>query len=385
MDVNDHFPSDSPPPRRWPRVLVTLAAFLVVVVVVSSHIELNYYVLTPGVAQPVAPLVTVPSQLDHPLDGTLLLTDVYVSQVTLLDYVPDVLNGDAQVLSAATLLGPYTPPDQLTEQGYIEMAQSQSAAKAAALTRLGYTVTQKGVGAMLFAVEANSPASSHLKVGQIITAVNGVPTTDACAVVAALHPEAPGTTVRLSVEQSVVTTRAVVRSGPTVVQSIRLGKAPSHQRDTASGCPGVHGPPRSYLGVVLSDQVDFTYPVHVTISTSDIGGPSAGLAMTLGIVDKLGGGRITGGRRVAATGTIDPQGQVGDVGGVAQKTIAVERAGATVFFVPPQEYQAAKSKDIPSLRVYPVTSLDQALSILHRLGGQLPATPGRNSAPSTGG
>lgn len=371
MSINDHPQSDSRGTRRWPTVLVTVAAVLVVAVVVSSRVELNYYVLTPGVAQPVAPLVRVPKNLDHPLDGTVLLTDVYVSQVTLLDYLPDALNGDAQILGAATILGPYTPPDELIEQGYIEMAQSQSAAKAAALSHLGYRVTQKNVGAMLFAVQAGSPASRNVKVGQIITAVNGVPTPSACSVVTALHSDAPGTTVRLSVEQSVVTTRAILRPGRTLVRSVRLGRRPSSEGDAATGCPGDRGPSRSYLGVVLYTQTDFSFPVPVSISTSDIGGPSAGLAMTLGIIDKLGDGKLTGGRRVAATGTIDPEGQVGDVGGVAEKTIAVERAKATVFFVPPQEYQAAMSKDIPSLHVYAVTSLGQALSILHRLGGQV--------------
>ena len=96
--------------------------------------------------------------------------------------------------------------------------------------------------------------------------------------------------------------------------------------------------------------------------------------MTLGIIDKLSGGHLTGNRTVAATGTIDPQGDVGDVGGVPEKTVAVERAGATVFFVPPQEYQAALSKDTPQLHVYAVSTLGQALRILQRLGGTLPTS-----------
>src|ERR1019366_8350476 len=104
----------------------------------------------------------------------------------------------------------------------------------------------------------------------------------------------------------------------------------------------------------------------------DIGGPSAGLSMTLGIIDKLSGGDLTGTRIVAATGPIDAAGNVGDVGGVPQKTIAVERAGATVFFVPPQEYKNALSKDTPQLHVYAVSTLDQALRILKRLGGKIP-------------
>ena len=109
--------------------------------------------------------------------------------------------------------------------------------------------------------------------------------------------------------------------------------------------------------------------------TQDIGGPSAGLSMTLGIMDKLSSGRLTGNRVVAATGTIDQHGNVGDVGGVAEKTIAVERAGATVFFVPKVEYQAAESKATPQLKVYGVNNLDQVLRILESLGGKVPTKP----------
>ena len=86
----------------------------------------------------------------------------------------------------------------------------------------------------------------------------------------------------------------------------------------------------------------------MTVHTQDIGGPSAGLAMTLGIIDKLSSGRLTGNRIVAATGTIDQYGNVGDVGGVAQKTIAVERAGATVFFVPSVELKTAGVQGDPA-------------------------------------
>ena len=109
--------------------------------------------------------------------------------------------------------------------------------------------------------------------------------------------------------------------------------------------------------------------------TQNIGGPSAGLSMTLGIMDKLSSGRLTGNRIVAATGTIDQNGNVGDVGGVAEKTIAVERAGATVFFVPSVEYKTAESKATPQLHVYGVNNLDQVLRILKSLGGRVPIKP----------
>jgi len=133
------------------------------------------------------------------------------------------------------------------------------------------------------------------------------------------------------------------------------------------------------LGIDTEDQVDFTYPFPVSINVTNIGGPSAGLAMTLGVIDALDKGSLTGGRTVAATGTIDSQGNVGDVGGVPQKTVAVENAGASIFFVPVLEYKAALSKDRPGLKIYRVSTLDQVLAILAAHGGSVPKTP---AAPS---
>ena len=74
---------------------------------------------------------------------------------------------------------------------------------------------------------------------------------------------------------------------------------------------------------------------------------------------------------------------MGDVGGVAQKTVAVENAGATIFLVPPQEYAAAKSKDRPGLKVYAVSTLDQALRVLAANGGHVPT--GTSAAASSTG
>jgi PDZ domain-containing protein len=127
----------------------------------------------------------------------------------------------------------------------------------------------------------------------------------------------------------------------------------------------------------MGTQPVYDYPFPVSINSDMIGGPSAGLAWTLGIMNPLSGGNLTGGRTVAATGTIRPDGSVGDVGGVLQKTIAVERAGATVFFVPPSpdgshgELKLARSVANGTLQVFEVSSLREALTDLERLGGVL--------------
>jgi len=370
--------------RRWWLIVLAGAAVLAVLAAVASRIELPYYALSPGDASPVAPLVKVPPAHAHRVHGNLLLTDVLLSQVSLLDYLPDRWSSDTTVVPASEVLGPATPPAQLTAQGYLEMAQSQSAAKAAALRRLGYAVPERDAGALVFAVQPRSPASTVLQVAQIVTAVGPTPTPNTCAFVSALHSYGPGDTVTLSVEQSTVTPNAIIVPGRVVEKSVRLGRAKSG--GTSSGCPGVTGPNRAYLGVEVETQQSFSYPIPVTIDTTDIGGPSAGLAMTLGVMDKLYNGDLTGGEVVAATGTIDPSGAVGDVGGVAQKTVAVERAGARAFLVPPEEYKVAKSKASSSLRVYSVSTLNQALGVLHRLGGRIPppvvAAPGSPTGSS---
>jgi Lon-like protease len=120
--------------------------------------------------------------------------------------------------------------------------------------------------------------------------------------------------------------------------------------------------------------------IKVTLKLADVGGPSAGLLFSLGIIDKLdgdgGGGDLTGGRTIAGTGTIDPDGTVGAVGGVALKTQAARRDGATVFLVPKEECSDAKSELPKGLRLIPVTTLKGAVNALVAL------ETGKGSVPS---
>lgn len=120
--------------------------------------------------------------------------------------------------------------------------------------------------------------------------------------------------------------------------------------------------------------------VDVTLKLADVGGPSAGLLFTLGIIDKLdgdgSGGDLTGGRTIAGTGTIDAAGKVGAVGGVALKTQAARRDGATVFLVPRAECADATSELPKGLRLVPVTTLTGAVDSLVAL------EKGKGSVPS---
>ncbi|WP_231591161.1 S16 family serine protease [Saccharothrix sp. ST-888] len=119
--------------------------------------------------------------------------------------------------------------------------------------------------------------------------------------------------------------------------------------------------------------------VKVRVDLGDIGGPSAGQLLALGIIDKLAGdgkgGDLSGGKVIAGTGTIDDQGNVGAVGGVSLKTQAAARDGATVFLVPTAECSDAKVNTPAGLRLVPVKTLSDAVAALNALktGGSVPS------------
>ncbi|MCT2591257.1 hypothetical protein LHJ74_15310 [Streptomyces sp. N2-109] len=121
--------------------------------------------------------------------------------------------------------------------------------------------------------------------------------------------------------------------------------------------------------------------VKVELKLADVGGPSAGLLFTLGIIDKLDGdgrgGDLTGGRTIAGTGTIEANGEVGPVGGVALKTQSAKRDGASVFLVPADECADAEAELPQGLRLIPVKTLDGTLDALKALkdgdGGKVPS------------
>ncbi len=352
------------PPRTRRRRYWGWAVFLVLAlaVVVAARWNLDYYALEPGSAQPVQPFITVPPGKGHPVTHPVLLTDVHIGRVTALTYLFFKLQANSTLEPLESVTGG-TPPSQLTAQGALEMSQAEDDAKAAALTRLGYPVTATPSGAVIFGTFPGTPAYGVLQVGDVVTAVDGATTPTARALTATLAHYHSGQTVDLTVRRQ--------GKGPATQVPITLR---STEVDLGGGQTV-----RLDLGIQPEDQVDFTYPFPVKIDVTDIGGPSAGLAMTLGVIDALTSGSVTGGHTVAATGTIDSQGDVGDVGGVAQKTVAVENAGATIFLVPPQEYKAALSKIRPGLQVYAVSTLDQALQVLAAHGGKVPPAPAATS------
>ena len=340
-------------------------------VLVLGSWNLSEYAITPGQATPVAPLVKIhglPTRSHH---DRIMLVDVYLSTMDVWQWVKLHFESHVQFVPASDLLEPGIPSAELDAQGYLEMSDSKQAAEVAAFRALGWTIKGAPTGVVINGVVDPSPAyGAGLKVADQIVAVDGVAVRSICALTDRVHTLAAGSELKLEVKKAHIGAKGVISwSSPTTVTAT-TAKAPGDL--TATGCPKVNGPNRSWLGVTIENATRFDFPAQVSINTANIGGPSAGLAMTLTLIDQLSRGSLTGHHVIAATGTIAADGAVGDVGGVAQKTVAAQRAGASVFFVPQVEVATATGAAGPGLRIIGVTSLRQVLKDLRRLGGAAP-------------
>lgn len=359
--VPDGFGSNAatPPPRRRRWLLPTVAIIVIVLAIgyaVANHFTSYYEAIAPGDALPVQRYISVPSDKLHKHDGKLLLVTVSLLNVRPLGWIADKLNHDVQILKVQDLTGP-TPPSQLNQLNAVEMQTSEQTAVIVALRRFGYKVDLNGEGAEVDAVVANSPAAHALVPGDVIVAFDGAPITSSDMLVTATRQHHGGERVTLTVKTSAT---------QTATKTIVLGTAPADSTTPT---------PHAIVGIQTSTKLQPSLPINVTINALDIGGPSAGLSFTLGVIDDLSGSDITGGKTIAVTGTINSDGSVGDVGGVAQKAVAVRKAGAVAFLVPKGEGKVAQQHAGSHVKVIEITTLEQALDALKSLGGDLSGVP----------
>jgi PDZ domain-containing protein len=360
-------------------LLIPLGIVALALVVLQSW-QIQDFVITPGVSQPVSPLVKIGGLQTNDHHDRILLTDVYLEPLSALGWLEDQFRTHLQIVPASDLTSPGVPTSELINQGYVDMSVSKQSAEFAALTALGWKIASIPNGAIIYAVQYPSSAwDAGLRVADLITGVDGQKVTSVCSFVRKIHLLPVGTRLSISVERASVTPTGTINLSAPGTMKVRTVTTPHGVNDDFLGCAGLTGVPASVIGVGLESSVDDHFPGRISIDTADIGGPSAGLAMTLTLINELSSGSLTGGHAVAATGTISPNGQVGDVGGVAEKTIAVENAGASVFIVPKVEVATAEGASNGHLRIIGVTTLRQALAALKRLGGTTPVpltTPG---------
>jgi PDZ domain-containing protein len=330
--------------RIWP---IALTVLVVAFIIGAATVPLPYYAYRPGSVRDTEPLITVNDEEIYPSSGTISYTTVSLRQSTLFGMLAGWLDDDIDVFPRDRVLGDRNAEENRTLNLQM-MDTSKQVATEVALERLGRPVDVSITGETVIDVLTGLPADGVLEAGDTITAVDGEPLDEPNDLTCLLEGDEPGDEVTLTVESP-------SGSGERDVE-VALGADP----DDAD---------RAIIGVsVTARDIDFDFPVDITIDTGDVGGPSAGLAFTLAIIDDLTPGDLTGGAQVAVTGTISSDATVGPVGGTGQKAAAVRSQGYDAFLVPSADYDAARDH-AGHVQVIPVDTLDEALAALADLGG----------------
>lgn len=330
--------------RRWIGALVLVA---VAAALLLTFVRLPYFVFRPGSVQALSERVIVTrGERFDPVGEVYFTTVRQDSTVNGWEYLEARLKGSLTLIGEDQVLGGRSRDENRSFNMRL-MRVSKSTAVAVALRHLGVDpIEATGVGM----AQVVGPSTGLLTTDDVILSVDGAEVREAIDLVHAIGGRVPGEVVRLEVEP--------VRGGTSRVVEVTLGE---REDDPTIG----------FLGVVPQtrwEDVD-DLPVDVLVNTGRVGGNSAGLALTLSILDLVTPGELTGGLRVATTGTIDIGGNVGPIGGIIQKVAAAREAGIDLFLVPTTELADAREHagDLP---VEGVSTLDDALAALARHGGE---------------
>ncbi len=363
-DSTDPFvapPEDQPDPaelrrrRIRNRILIVVGAFVVLVlgsIAGAALYRVPYYLLSPGSTFRTQTYIQIKGAPTYRQTGSIEYVTVSVTtgRMTALQWVLAKFDSSVTIVPEDQIVPPHLTPAQNQAAGLQEMADSKTVATVVALEHLGYKVTASGTGAVVLEVVKASAAYGVLKVNDTVVSFDGKPIHTNEELSDAIHAKKPGDKITMQVE-------APKKDSDPQTVSVTLGTNP---KDPSQGFLGVASGTRNLSFPDL--------PIRVSVSTPDVGGPSAGLAFTLGIMDVLTKGSLTGGHKVATTGTIDLNGCVGPIGGMHQKVLAVKSSGAEEFLVPRSELAEAK-KYAGSLKLVPVDDTDDALVALTALGG----------------
>lgn len=316
-------------------MLLPLLAFLL-------SLPVFYYSFSPGTAEQVEDLIEVEGY-PPPAEGQFFLTSVRVNDLSALTLAKATLLEDEEVRSLHDLVGEERSYSDYNTRSDVLMELSKNTATAVALKQEGYEVGERPAGVIILGIAADAPISGRAEVGDVIVAVDGQEIIDVNGLKSALASGDPEREVEVTVE----------RGGETVSFTTRLSMTEGEN-------------PVPVLGIYPRDYIEYGFPIKVDITIEDLTGPSAGLMLTLGIINVMRGGGLAGPYRVAGTGEIFADGSVGPIGGINLKLIAAAGAGAQVFLVPEENH--GEIEDPPEgLRIYPVKNISDALAALEQL------------------
>jgi Lon-like protease len=326
---------------RRSAVLVVGAVLLLAFGVTGAAVPVPYVAQVPGPTYNTlgdidgTPIIELQGHPRNHTDGHLNLTTVGVSRgrLTLVQAVRGWLARDVAVVPEEVVYPPHQTPQQTQKANRQQFLDSEQEAQAAALGHLGYPekVVVQGFS-------PTSPSKGKLQEGDAIVSVDGRPTPDDDTLNAVLTSIPGGSTV--------------------TVGYVRLG-APGTTTITTKSASDRKG---ALLGILVVQTP--SAPFDVDINVADVGGPSAGLMLTLGILDLVGDTDLTGGKVIAGTGTIDQDGKVGPIGGIQLKMVAARGIGARLFLTPSDNCSEAERAPQPGLTLAKVSDLDDALTAL---------------------
>lgn len=298
-------------------------------------VDLPVFVMSPGPADDALALVDIDGTDTYDPDGRLLFTTIYAGAANAYQAARAWADPEARVVPEYLFLAPGQTEREYDVQQLSAMDQSKLDAAAAALSEATRYPERHGPGAIIENVFAGTPAEGRLFPGDLVVTAAGREVASTDDLSAAIHQAGVGGRLDLEVrpveggDTRSVTVRPVLIDGQLLI--------------------GVEAIPN--------------FPFDVRIESGQIGGPSAGFMWALAIVDLLTPGDLTGGRTIAGTGAIDLAGNVGPIGGVTEKAIAAERAGAEVFLVPEANLEEARSSPA-DIEIVPVGTLADALRYL---------------------
>ncbi len=362
-------------PRLW-WVTGVLGALTLIAAIVVSFLPSGYLVDAPGSAIPTDELVTLPDSVetyDHE-GGFRLVTVSETARPVFGQALVGWLDPDADVFPRSEVTGDVPRAEEVRFQ-LVLMQNAKSSAIFQAMDVLGLPATMTGGGVFVSRIEPGSPAEGRLNIGDTITEIDGNPVHTVDDIARFMEDAEPGDEITLVVDRHGVSQNTEV--------DLTLGTNPSEGDDVA------------FIGIYMETRPHFQFPFDVGFDTGDIGGPSAGLALTLTLIDQLSAEGLTGGHQIAVTGTIGLDGSVGPVGGIRQKVAAVRDAGVHHFMVPagnateacealgdpyPEDFDSHAGNDdgtVPAfpncgdadadVLIIPVSSLDDSLAELAEL------------------
>jgi len=334
---------------RWLRLSGVVLLALIMLGAFSSTLMTNNGIDAPGVALSVEPMVNVPAQYRHNHKGTFILTTVFSNAPILAgEWMQAQVDPAMKIVAPEAVVPKNTTVQEQARQDYQMLDDSEATAITVGLRLADYQTQMIGKGVRVESILPESHANGILQPGDVITALNGQPiqtTQDLIEKVSAQSGKSP---IQLEVERN----QARMELTVPLIQ-------PAISTDTPK------------IGITIdSAGFDFKPPFPVSIVTQKIsGGPSAGLMFTLTVYNALSAQDLTGGRKIAGTGTINLDGTVGPIGGVKQKVPAAEATGARYFLCPVDNYADAVSV-ARTIKVIKIATVQDALDFLRSLPSQ---------------